>query len=151
MVLARSKIVGTPTWIRDVVVNIGTGTTRRAAVANGAGMVGFRGPPALKLRRAGEQQKEGEGTASFLLADRWSLVADDFFSAPPPCFCVCTGMIGLTGEFPGCTGIVGLSRRKSEGKAKGKGLGRVVCVLDEVAEQTETAQEERSLSIATQV
>jgi len=41
----------------------------------------------------------------------------------PPCFCVCTGMIGLTGEFRGCTGIVGLSMGKSEWRAKRRGVG----------------------------
>jgi len=40
---------------------------------------------------------------------------------PPPCFCVCTGMIGLTGVFRGCTGIAGLSMRKSEEKTKRSG------------------------------
>ncbi|MGA3200731.1 MAG: hypothetical protein ABSD89_15205, partial [Halobacteriota archaeon] len=27
---------------------------------------------------------------------------------PPPCFCVCTGIIGLTGECLGCTGMIGV-------------------------------------------
>ena len=36
---ARRKTVGVPTWLRDVVVTIGAGTTRRAAVASGAGMI----------------------------------------------------------------------------------------------------------------
>jgi len=39
----HSKNVGAPTWILDVVVNIGARTTRRAAVANGAGMIGVGG------------------------------------------------------------------------------------------------------------
>ena len=39
----RNENVGAPTWIRNVVVYIGAGTTRRAAVANGAGMVGVSG------------------------------------------------------------------------------------------------------------
>jgi len=42
----HSKIVGAPTLIRDVVVHIGAGTTRRAAVARGAGeSVSFAPPP----------------------------------------------------------------------------------------------------------
>ena len=40
--------------------------------------------------------------------------------APPPCFCVCTGIIGLTGEFLGCTGMIGLSGYFGAGE----GLGR---------------------------
>src|SRR5208283_4196049 len=36
-------------WILGVVVNIGVGTTRRAAVANGAGMVGVRGERRSKV------------------------------------------------------------------------------------------------------
>ena len=39
----RDQIVGAPTWIRDVVVHIGAGTIRRAAVANGAEMTGEGG------------------------------------------------------------------------------------------------------------
>jgi len=27
---------------------------------------------------------------------------------PPPCFCECTGIIGLTGECLGCTGMIGV-------------------------------------------
>jgi len=80
-VVCRCKIVGAPTWIRNVVVNIGTGTTRRAAVANGAGMIGISGEWGVA---SGEQQKEGEGTAFFLLPDRWSLVA--FLEPHPPVF-----------------------------------------------------------------
>jgi len=34
-------------------------------------------------------------------------------------------MIGVTGAFRGCTGIVGLSVRKSEDKAKSEGAGKV--------------------------
>jgi len=39
----RNENVGAPTWIRNVVVYIGAGTTRRAAVANGAEMIGDSG------------------------------------------------------------------------------------------------------------
>src|SRR5208337_1667819 len=64
--------------------------------------------------------------ALFLPPNRWLLVAGSFFRAPPPCFCVCTGIIGLTGEFLGCTGMIGLSSFFSAGE----GVGRVVCVPD---------------------
>jgi hypothetical protein len=33
-------------------------------------------------------------------------------AAPPPCFCVSTGMIGLTGECLGCTGMIGVRGEK---------------------------------------
>jgi len=56
---------------------------------------------------------------------------------PSPLFCVSAGMIGLTGAFRGCTGIVRLSRQKSEGETKGEGVGR-----------SEMAQEQRPLSMA---
>jgi predicted nucleic acid-binding Zn finger protein len=55
---------------------------------------------------------------------------------PPPCFCVCAGMIGLMGAFRGCAGIIGLSMRKSEEKTK-----------DESVARSEMAQERRPLSI----
>src|SRR5208337_3159576 len=55
---------------------------------------------------------------------------------PPPCFCVCAGMIGLTGTCRGCTGIIGLSMRKSETEAKDEDMGRLAM-----------AQERRPLSI----
>jgi hypothetical protein len=64
--------------------------------------------------------------------NRTLLVADNFFRPPPPCFCVCTGIIGLTGEFLGCTGMIGLSGYFGAGE----GLGR-----------SELAQEQRPLSI----
>jgi len=50
VVRSRNKIVGAPTWILKVVVNIVVGTTRRAAVANGAGMVGLNGERRFKAR-----------------------------------------------------------------------------------------------------
>src|SRR5271157_1705444 len=31
---------------------------------------------------------------------------------PPPCFCVCAGMIGLTDECPGCAGMIGVRGEK---------------------------------------
>ncbi len=54
----------------------------------------------------------------------WISYHNDNIHPPTPCFCVCTGMIGLTGVVGGCTGIVGLSMRKSEGRAKNEGVGR---------------------------
>jgi len=49
------------------VVNMGAGTIRRAAVANGAEIIGIGGERRVA---SGEQQKEGEGTAFFLPPDR---------------------------------------------------------------------------------
>ncbi len=128
--LSWGENVGAPTLILNIVVNVGAGTTCRAAVANGAGMIGVSGE---WLVASGEPEKSGERTASFLIPDRWSLIADNFFRAPPPCFYVCTGMIGLTGAFRGCTGIVGLSVRKSEDKAKGEGVGRSEMVQEQAS------------------
>src|SRR5208282_1562097 len=54
---------------------------------------------------------------------------------PPPCFCVCTGIIGLTGECLGCTGMIGLRRF----------IG-----MDEGLRRSEMAQEQRPLSITTE-
>ena len=42
----------------------------------------------------------------------------------PPRFCVSAGIIGLTGEWRRCTGIIGVSRGKSEDEAKSGGLRR---------------------------
>jgi len=54
----------------------------------------------------------------------------------PPMFCVCTGMIGLTGEWRVCRGMIGLRGCKSEGGAKEEGVDR-----------SEMAQEQRPRSI----
>jgi len=51
---------------------------------------------------------------------------------PPPCFCVCTGIIGLTGGFFGCTGMIGLSG---------------FCEVGEGVRRSEMAQEQRPLSM----
>src|SRR5208337_5631308 len=61
LVARRNENVGAPTWIRDVMVNIGAGTTRRAAVANGAGMIGVRGEWGVALR--GDRSPRSSGQA----------------------------------------------------------------------------------------
>src|SRR5271157_1080774 len=76
---------------------------------------------------------------------------------PPPCFCVCRGNKGVTGEWLASRGNKGVSWRKSEEEAKsvrpfarialGKGAGREVCVPDGVPGRSEMAQEQRPLSI----
>jgi hypothetical protein len=109
----RYKIVGAPTLPRNAVVHIGGGTTRWAAVARGAAE---RVPivPLPWVCTSAEEEKVEEAKEA----------NEAFERPPPPCFCVCTGMIGLTGAFRGCTGIVGLSIRKSEDEAKSEGVGR---------------------------
>ena len=79
-----------------------------------------------------EKTKElGEKDSSQLAVDGLQLGVKK--QAPPPCFCVCTGIIELTGEFLGCMGMIGLSGSEYEGEEVGR---------------SEMAQEPRPLSIA---
>ncbi len=58
--VCRLKNVGAPTWIRDIVVHMGTGTIRGAGVANNAGLVGDSREP----EKAAERKLTAEGTES---------------------------------------------------------------------------------------
>ena len=55
-------IVGAPTWIRDVVVTIGAGTTRRAAVASGAGMIEIVASDEWLVASKRSERKESGGS-----------------------------------------------------------------------------------------
>ena len=59
----------------------------------------------------------------------------------PPCFCVCRGNKGVTGEWRVSMGNKGVSGRKSEEVANGEGVGRVVCVPDDVPGRSEMARQ----------
>ncbi len=56
----------------------------------------------------------------------------------PPCFCVCRGNKGVTGEWLASRGNKGVSGRKSEEEAKNKGVGR-----SEMAQEQRPAQHNR--------
>ena len=69
---------------------------------------------------------------SKLSARRQFHLTDWLTCTPTPCFCVCAGIIGLTGEWLGCAGMIGLSGFFGAGE----GVGR-----------PEMAQEQHPLSI----
>jgi hypothetical protein len=91
--------------------------------------------PQSAQRKEGRQEGEHLGRAEAGKTPKWN---DWSYQrrGVPPCFCVCRGNKGLTGEWLASRGNKGVTGRESEEKTKGEGM-----------ERSEMVQEPRPLSI----